>query len=207
MTTLSIIAITLLILSVLSLFGGLKSIRRGDALKTISQVTLSLSFLAFAGMFCIGALALRGYQGFTHEQLAATVTVEPVGPSQFHANIFLANGEHKSFLISGDQLQIDAAILKWKPIASLIGLHTSYELMRVSGRYLKLQDEQTQPRTVFGLQKTEWVDMFELRRRFAQLHLLFDAEYGSASFIPANEKQQYVLLVSNSGLLFRRLSN
>lgn len=204
MTTVTIFAITLTLLAVLSLFGGIKSLKKGEALQTVSQVTLALSFLAFAGMFCLGALSLRGYIGFTHEEIAAVVTVEPAGTDQFQAHFIFNDGTQNSFLISGNQLIVDAAILKWKPIASIIGLHTGYELLRVAGRYQMLKDEQTKPHTVFGLQKEpEWLDLFELRRRFAQLHYFYDAEYGSATFVPAREKQQYNLLVSNSGLLFR----
>ena len=51
----------------------------------------------------------------------------------------------------------------------------------------------------------EWLDLFELRRRLAQFHYFYDTEYGSASFIPAKAKQSYVLLVSTSGLLFRKI--
>lgn len=148
---------------------------------------------------------MRGYIGFTHEEKAALVMVEPAGADQFQAHFIFLDGTQKSFLISGDQLIVDAAVLKWKPIANIFGLHTSFELLRVSGRYSTLKDEQTKAHTAFGLQKEpEWIDLFELRKRFAQLHYFFDAEYGSASFVPAHEKQQYVLLVTNSGLIFRR---
>lgn len=205
MTTVTIIAITLALLAVLSLFGGVKSLKRGQTGQTVSQVTLAVSFLAFAGMFCLGALSLRGYIGFNHEQIVATITVEPAGADQFQAHIITPNGIQNSFLISGDQLVVDAAILKWKPIANIMGLHTSYELLRVYGRYLMLKDEQTKPHTVFGLQKgAEWVDLFELQRRFSQFHYFYDAEYGSASFVPAKEKQKFELFISTSGLLFRK---
>lgn len=96
-------------------------------------------------------------------------------------------------------------ILKWKPVANILGFHTSYELARVSGRYIDLADEQTKPRTVFSLSEVKLLDIFELRKQFAHLNFLLDAEYGSASFVPTQTKQQYVLMVSTSGLLFRRI--
>jgi len=33
--------------------------------------------------------------------------------------------------------------LEWRPIATLLGLETVYELDRISGRYQALSDEQT----------------------------------------------------------------
>ncbi len=47
------------------------------------------------------------------------------------------------------------------------------------------------------------VDLFELRRRYAFLAPLFDAEYGSASFVPVNGDAELQLLVSPTGLLMR----
>ena len=70
----------------------------------------------------------------------------------------------------GDQLYIDAHILKWKPLANIFGLHTSYELDRVAGSYAILSDETTKVHTVYSLSKERPVDLFDLRRRFAVLN-------------------------------------
>src|SRR2546422_6430516 len=42
-------------------------------------------------------------------------------------------------------------VLKWRPIGTLLGLETIYELDRISGRYQVLSDEQTHARTVYSL--------------------------------------------------------
>ena len=47
------------------------------------------------------------------------------------------------------------------------------------------------------------VDLFALRRRHAWLAPLFDAEYGSATFVPADRPAELELRVSTSGLLIR----
>jgi hypothetical protein len=46
--------------------------------------------------------------------------------------------------------------------------------------------ERDAERTVHPLAPSRPVDLFELRRRYAFLAPLFDAEYGSASFVPVN---------------------
>ena len=43
--------------------------------------------------------------------------------------------------MAGDQIYVDAHILKWTPAANLIGLHTAYELDRVAGRYDNIEQE------------------------------------------------------------------
>ena len=78
-------------------------------------------------------------------------------------------------MLRGDELYVDARILKWTPLANVLGLHTGFELDRVSGRYVDLDDEQELPRTVFSLVPERPVDLFSLRRRFPQLARVVDA--------------------------------
>jgi hypothetical protein len=46
--------------------------------------------------------------------------------------------------------------------------------------------------------------MFDLRRRFAILNPLLDAEYGSATFINSNSTEEFRVMVSTTGLLIRK---
>ncbi len=117
----------------------------------------------------------------------------------------MPDGSEKTFLLAGDQLYVDAHILKWKPLANIFGLHTSYELDRVAGRYALLSDETTKPHTVYSLSEDKPVNMFDLRKRFALLNPLLDAEYGSATFINTNSVEEFRVLVSTTGLLIRKV--
>ncbi|HEV8243291.1 MAG TPA: hypothetical protein VGQ07_04815, partial [Nitrospirales bacterium] len=97
----------------------------------------------------------------------------------------------------------DAHILKWKPLANVLGLHTAYELDRVAGRYHAIEQEQSAVRTVYALGQNKPVDLFGLRRRYAFLTILVDAEYGSATFAPVTQPAELELRVSTTGLLMR----
>ena len=61
----------------------------------------------------------------------------------------------------------------------------------------------TAARTVFPLGTKKKVDLFGLRRRYAFLEPLLDADYGSASFVPVSEPAELELRVSTTGLLIR----
>lgn len=60
---------------------------------------------------------------------------------------------------------VDAHILKWHPVENLIGVHTQYELDRLSGRYLAIEDERAEPRSVHSLKTDKPVDLFDPARR------------------------------------------
>ena len=103
---------------------------------------------------------------------------------------------------------MDAHIVKWHPRANILGLHTAYQLDRVSGRYDRLEDEQAKPRRIFAVSRPTPVDMVQVVRSLAflgRLGRVVDAEYGSATFVAAREPTQLELRVSTSGLLFRRV--
>jgi hypothetical protein len=133
------------------------------------------------------------------------VRTEPLGPNRFQAQFRFPDGREVAYTLSGDELYVDARILKWRPWANIFGLHTAYELDRVAGRYQDLAQEQRQPRTVQSLAADREVDLFKLRRRYVLLSPLLDAEYGSATFAAADSPAQYEVRVSTTGLLIRKL--
>jgi hypothetical protein len=108
-----------------------------------------------------------------------------------------------TYAIAGDEIYVDAHILKWSPHANWLGLHTAYELDRIAGRYHGVKDEQTAERTVHALSRDRVVDLYSLRRRHAFLAPLLDAQYGSATFVPVTRPAELELRVSTTGLLLR----
>jgi hypothetical protein len=149
------------------------------------------------------ALGLQGYHALTREELAARISVSPLAPQRFAATLRFADGKVTRFELAGDEIYVDARILKWKGWANVAGLHTAYELDRIAGRYRAIDDERAKPRTVHELGTTKVVDLFEFRRRFGFLGDVFDAEYGSGTFVPVNRPAELELRVSTTGLLIR----
>ena len=182
---------------------GLLALRSRRVLGAVSGALLALLLLSVAGLLATLAVATQGYRALTFEEVAATVTIVPEAPQRFSATFRFPDGREERFTLGGDELYVDAHILKWKPIVNLLGLHTAYELDRVAGRYRLLTDENTKPRTVFSLAQPKPLDLFDLRRRYALLGPLLDAEYGSATFIDAARPAELELRVSTSGLLIR----
>ena len=172
------------------------------ALRTLSGLLL-LSLGALAGTVAIGT---QGYRALTREDLAARLTVRPAGPQRFVATVRFPDGREATFDLAGDEIYVDAHILKWKPLANVLGLHTAYELDRVAGRYQSIEQERSALRTVHSLAQDKPLDLFRLRQRYAFLGTLLDAEYGSATFVSVTRPAELELRVSTSGLLLRDAS-
>ena len=185
------------------LIASLTAMRRRRFVRLAVNFTFGASLLALAGLFGAVSLSTQGYRAFTREDTAAVVHTEPVAPKRFNAHFRFPDGREATFELAGDELYVDAHILKWKPVAAFLGLHTDYELDRVAGRYTNLAEEQSAARTVFSLAQDKPLNMFDLRRRFSLLAPLVDTEYGSATFIAAEKPQQFEIRVSTTGLLVR----
>jgi hypothetical protein len=203
LSPLSISAILLGAVGLLLFVAGIVALIRLRPLRALSR--LLAGALAFALGSLAGALAIgtQGYRALTNEDLAAQIDVKPTAPQRFVATFHYPDGRVASYVLNGDAIYVDAHVLKWKPWANVLGLHTAYELSRVGGRYNDIDQERTAPRTVFALGQERPIDLFSLRRRYVWLEPLLDAEYGSGTFVAVDAGKMLELRVSTTGLLLR----
>ena len=202
------------LLGALALFSGfssvvllvvfLHSVRRRRSLSALVAILMAIVAGLVSGLAVTVLVGMRGYNALTREDTAAWIRTVPAGEQEFVAHFRLPDGRVEVFAIAGDELYVDAHILKWKSVANLFGLHTAYELDRVAGRYSELDDERNAERTVYSLAPTRSIDLFYLRRASELLAPLVDAEYGSASFVAARDTALWELRISTSGLLLRQ---
>jgi len=193
------------LLSLAFLVAGIASLKHRRFSGVPSNLVLSFLLLGQLALCALIVAGTQGYRALTQEQVAATIETHPVGPGAFKAVFTFPEGSDTSFVLAGDEIYVDAHILKWTSLGTILGLKTAYELDRVAGRYTLLEDEQTKPRTVYSLARKKRVDLFSLRRRHQLLDPLVDAEYGSATFIAASRPARFELRVSLTGLLIREL--
>ena len=182
---------------------GISALFRWRPMSFMLRTLLGLLLVSLGALSSAIAVGMQGYQALTKEEVAARITVKPGAPQRFSAIVRQADGRSQAFDLAGDEIYVDAHILKWKPIANLIGLHTAYELDRVGGRYQAIEQERSAPRTIYLLRDERPVELFQLRQRYAFLAPLYDAQYGSATFVPVKEPAELEVRVSTSGLLVR----
>ena len=182
---------------------GLASLVRLRVGRFTVRTLVGLLLLALGTLAGGLALGVQGYHALTREDVAARISVQPSAPQQFTAVVRYPDGRSRTFNLAGDEIYVDAHILKWKPIANIVGLHTAYELDRIAGRYQELAQERAAMRTIYLLRDERPVELFRLRQRYAFLAPLYDAEYGSATFMQVKEPTELEVRVSTSGLLLR----
>jgi hypothetical protein len=162
-------------------------------------------FLAAVSAVLVGT-SLRTYQRLAYEQPAGELQLTKAGERQFDGVLTYPDGERASFLLRGDEWQVDARVLKWHAFANLLGFDAAYRLERISGRYTRVEDERSQPRTVYDLHAPTRIDPWELVHRYRSWVPWLDALYGSATFLPMADGALYEIKVSQSGLVARPLN-
>lgn len=204
MTPALVVAAALIaLLGAVLLIAGLVALLRARFLSFALRLLLGLTLIVLGSTLGLLSLGMQGYRALTREETAARLFVEPKGNQRFAARITFRDGREASFELAGDEIYVDAHILKWKPMANVFGVHTAYELGRIAGRYRDIAQERTAERTVYPLARSREVDLFDLRSRYSFLSPLLDAQYGSATFVPVTRRAELELRVSTSGLLIR----
>ena len=199
----TIAAVALGALGAILVIGGLLAIIRIRPVQFAVRTLAGLLLIALGALAGAVAAGMQGYQALTREDVAARLLVRPTGEQRFTATVRYPDGREAVYEVAGDEIYVDAHILKWKPLANLFGLHTAYELDRLAWRYRDIAQERSAPRTVHELARERPVDLFKLRQRYAFLEPLLDAEYGSASFARVTQPAELEVRVSATGLLMR----
>lgn len=184
----------------------LASIRRMRRLKLVRGslylLTGGIVLLVVAGAG-LAVANLFTYSRLSHEQEAARVATRQIGERHFEVNVRASDAPPRQYQLRGDEWQIDARVLKWRPLGNLLGLDTVYRLERLSGRYGDIANERSAPRTVHPLSAEPGLDVWTLARRYRRYVPLIDASYGSAAYVPMAEGAEYLVTVSTSGLVVR----
>ncbi len=182
----------------------LQCLKRGRAVAAMNRGVLSLVLITSGTALAGLQTGMQGYRQLSDEQTILHIETFPLSQQRFSVLVTWPDGEEKAFYLYGDQLYIDAQILKWKSAANLLGLQTYYELDRIGGRYLLIADEQEKPRSLYSLKMKKTIDMYSLVEDNQWLNPLVDTNYGSATFLDVNEPGHWELRVSTSGLLIRK---
>jgi len=121
--------------------------------------------------------------------------------------LMIAGEADRFFSLNGDEWQMDARVVNWKPPATLLGLDPIYQLERLSGRYASVDDERSEQRTVHALSGDNALDVWRVARRFPRLMPGVDAYYGTATYVPMANGARYEVTMTRTALIARPVND
>jgi hypothetical protein len=198
------ISFVLLILSVLLAAIGLRRLIRARLLTGIGSLCLSLVILATSGLIFVVGTNLHTYARLTYETALAELVFERASPQRFRATITrIPSGDRQTFMVNGDEWQLDARVLKWRGWANLLGLDAQFRFERLSGRYRNIEQERTAPRSVYALSDNPGIDLWAWAQDHPDWLPFVDSIYGSATYLPMADAARYRVSLTQSGLIAR----
>lgn len=202
------IAIVALVLCLFAAYTAAKLLFRNSWFLGWLRGMFGLVFIGFAVVLAFVALDILTYKQLNKEQVIATLRFEKLAEQEYQATLISHDGWQKSYILYGDQWQLDARILKWKGFVSRWGVPPCYRLDRISGRYYSLDQERDKTRGVYSISQSEYnVDIWQWVNRGKNILPLLDAVYGSATFVPMADDALFEISLSATGLLSRPLND
>jgi hypothetical protein len=194
------------LIALLLLIASVQRLRDWRIPSGVTYLVLAFAVAALATAGAMLAASLHTYSRLSAEQEVARAVFRELAPRRYELLLVLKGEPARAFEIRGDEWQIDARVLKWKGMGTLLGLDTLYRFERIAGRYADAGQEKSLPRTVYPLAAQAPFDLWALLKEHQRWLPLADALYGSASYAPMADGAQYAVNVSATGLLIRPLN-
>jgi hypothetical protein len=166
-------------------------------------IALVLTLSATTGLTLLSR-DLLSYRRLGDEELVAKVFVGKRDKQRFVVSVDQRDEDAlQSFMIAGDQWQLDSRVLKWKKDLARLGFSNIFRLERISGRYEDVSAENNQVHTAYLVNSSDPVDAWYWVREIDYLWRWVDADYGSAVFAPMVDGAQYAVYMTYNGLSLR----
>ena len=191
------------LLAVFFLGRAVVNLRRRKVLRACGSSVCSVGSLSLAAPALLLVFSYYGYARLTDEQTICQVEFSQVADSEYSARLMISGQRDQVFRLLGNEWQIDARLLNWKPPLTLLGLDPIYQLERISGRYSDIGREQSEPRTVHALSADRGFDAWKLAGKYPFLMPGVDAYYGAATYVPMADGAKFAVSLSRDALIAR----
>ena len=182
---------------------------RGKPFKGGRGVVTGGALLSIGAIVSLLGLNVQTYNRLSYERPVATVAIAAV---EGQTRTFVATvtelgedgqplGAPQAYTLAGDQWQMDARVITWKPWANVLGLDSQYELQRIWGRDVTSSETATAEGQRMAMER-EGIDFMALAAglgRFSPVSAE-ERQYGSAVFMPMADGAQYQVRITQEGL-------
>ena len=184
-------------------FSMTRHIRRRRLVRATGSLAGGLVATVLGGASILLAFSYYGYGRLVDEQVVGKIEFSQSAPGEFTARLMIDGKPDRLLALRGDEWQIDARVVLWKPPVTLLGLDPIYQLDRLSGRYSDIDDEMKEQRTVYALTEELTLDVWRVARQFPRLVPGVDAYYGTATYVPMADGARFEVTLSRDALIAR----
>lgn len=189
------------------LFSMVRHARRRRPVRATRSLAGGVVSGAMGSASILLAFSYYGYGRLIDEQLVSRIEFSQSSPSEYTARLMIDGEADRLLALRGDEWQMDARVVNWKPPATLLGLDPIYQLDRLSGRYSDIDDEMSEERTVHALSEELPLDVWRVARKFPVLMPGVDAYYGTATYLPMADGARFEITLTRTALIARPVND
>ncbi|MDH3748766.1 MAG: cation/multidrug efflux pump [Gammaproteobacteria bacterium] len=203
MNTLIAITTAFTLVAVFFVLSMFRHLRRRRVIRASGSFAGGVATASVGGFGMLLLTSIYSYAQLTGEQAIGSIEFTKNAPGDYTARL-MVNGETDRLLpMLGDEWQIDARVVTWKPPVTILGLDPIYQLERLSGRYADIGREVSEQRTVHALANDNPLDVWHIARKFPILLPGVDAYYGTATYVPMADGARFEVSLSRDALIAR----
>lgn len=184
-------------------FSMIRHARRRRPVRATRSLAGGTASAVAGGASIMLAFSYYGYGRLVDEQYIGKIQFTESAPEQYVARLMLDDEQDRMFELQGNEWQMDARVVIWKPPATLLGLDPIFQLDRLSGRYTAVEDERSRVRSVHSLSEPVTLDVWQFARRYPKLMPGVDAHYGTATYLPMADGAVFEVTMTRTGLIAR----
>lgn len=181
--------------------------RRGRILRASGSGITCVASMTVAGVALLLAFSYYSYGRLTSEKVISRIQFSQMANDEFEARLMVRGERDRFYRLRGNEWQLDARLINWKPPATILGFDPIYRLERLSGRFSDIDRERTEMRTVHALSPDRLLDIWTVARRFPLLTPGVDAYYGSATYVPMADGARFEVSLSRDAVIARPVND
>jgi hypothetical protein len=181
--------------------------RRGRLLRAGGAGISCLGCAAVSGVALLLAFSYYSYGRLTSEKVISSLQFRQTASDEYEARLMISGERDRLFRLRGNEWQLDARLISWKPPVTILGLDPIYRLERLSGRFSEIDRERIETRTVHALSPDSYLDIWTVARRFPLLAPGVDAHYGSATYVPMSDGARFDVSLSRDAVIARPVND
>lgn len=168
--------------------------------------TLGFSLLALAVFMVFVSWQMSQFGVLNTEKNLANISFVQLSDQSFRAVLTENDGHSQTYIIKGDMWQLDARLIRWSSWLANLGMLPNFQLDRLSGRYLSLEDEQRKPRSVFKLGAQQPLSLWLFMNKYNRYLPWLKAQYGNGTYMPMVDGALYSISLNHLGLTTKPLN-
>lgn len=172
-----------------------------------SYLTAVLGIIIFgllSTVFLLLFTSFQNYRHLTYKKPVFKIKCTVSNPEWFSLELKPVKGdkdESQFYIINGQQFIIEGHIVKWDDFMLALGMKPLYQITRLSGRYISVEDEKSKKRSVYEINKESKIWRFLLK--YGSKIPGIEASYGTAAFSYPEEKDTMNLIITNHGFIIK----